>query len=430
MSKAVFRKNILFSVHEISPYLGSECSSGWNMVLLLSKYHNITVLYAETNQFNSQNYKEQISKYFNEKDKPHGLVFIPIKQPIIGQFIAKINQFISKNTSSTGISILYFFSYRLWQKNVFKVAKKLVLENKLDIVHQFNSLSFREPGYLYKLNLPFIWGPISGLDNLPKGFFKNIPVPMLLNSFVRSFSNYLQFNFSLRIDRALKKASKIYAVTSTDKFLLSQRNNSVVNLLDVGSNPKDTFINEREYQSIRKLNIIWIGRLDYLKALDILFNALAISDLLKDKVEVLIVGRGPQEQYFRGIANKLNLKNIKWLGFVEKEEVELLMFDSDLLVHTSIKEAASAVILESLSSGLPVVCHDSFGMSHAVTNDCGMKVPFKSIDESIFGFKKVLEEIVMNPTLIKEFSRGAYKRSRELSWSNLAEVISNDYENL
>jgi glycosyltransferase involved in cell wall biosynthesis len=115
---------------------------------------------------------------------------------------------------------------------------------------------------------------------------------------------------------------------------------------------------------------------------------------------------------------------------VEKEKVESLMLDSDLLVHTSIKEAASAVILESLSSGLPIVCHDSFGMSHSITNDCGRKVPFKTMEISILGFKEVLEEIVLNPELIKEFSLGAIRRSRELSWDCFAQVISNDYDSL
>jgi len=427
MDKSIVRKNILFSAHEISPYLGSECSSGWNLVLLLSKHHNLTVLYAETNQFNSQNYREQIAKYFMQYDMPKGLLFIPIKQPIKGKIIAKINQFISKKSSSTGISTLYFLSYRFWQKDVFKIASKLIIENKYDIIHQFNSLSYREPGYLYKLNLPFIWGPISGLDNLPSGFFSNIPIRMLVNSLLRNFSNYLQFKFSFRIHAALRKASRVYAVTSTDKLLLSTRNNSVLNLLDVGANLKSSNNEERNYKGDRRLKIIWIGRLDYLKALDILLIAVSNSHLLQEKVEILIVGKGPQENYFKSIADKLKLANLYWFGHVEKEKVESLMMDSDLLVHTSIKEAASAVILESLSNGLPIVCHDSFGMSHAVTEDCGKKVPFKSKNESIKGFQEAIEEIIRNPQLINALSLGSYKRSHELSWSNIAHIISNDY---
>jgi glycosyltransferase involved in cell wall biosynthesis len=427
MDKSILRKNILFSSHEISPYLGSECSSGWNLVLLLSKYHNLTVLYAETNQFNSENYREHIAKYFTQNEMPQGLLFIPVKQTSIGQIIAKVNQFISKKSSSTGFSTLYFLSYRLWQKSVFKAASKLIIENKHDLIHQFNSLSYREPGYLYKLNLPFIWGPISGLDNLPIGFFSNIPIRMLVSSLIRNISNYFQFKFSFRVLAALKKAVRVYAVTSTDKRLLSTRNNFVVNLLDVGANLKYSNIKERIFNGDRRLKIIWIGRLDYLKALDILLNAVSNSPLLQEKVEILIVGKGPQENYYKSIADKLKLSNLNWIGHVEKEKVELLMLDSDLLVHTSIKEAASAVILESLSCGLPIVCHNSFGMSHSITEHCGIMVDFRSTKDSILGFKSILEKIVLHPALISNLSNGAYKRAKELSWDTMAMKISDDY---
>lgn len=38
--------NILISAHEMSPYQGSECAEGWNIVKRLGEYHNITVLYS------------------------------------------------------------------------------------------------------------------------------------------------------------------------------------------------------------------------------------------------------------------------------------------------------------------------------------------------------------------------------------------------
>lgn len=41
------RLNILISGHELSPFQGSECAEGWNIVKRLGEYHNITVLYAQ-----------------------------------------------------------------------------------------------------------------------------------------------------------------------------------------------------------------------------------------------------------------------------------------------------------------------------------------------------------------------------------------------
>ena len=106
------------------------------------------------------------------------------------------------------------------------------------------------------------------------------------------------------------------------------------------------------------------------------------------------------------------------------------MTNSHVLIHTSIKEAASAVILEGLASGLPVVCHDAFGMSHAITDTCGIKVIFKNKRESISGFKKALEEFLDNPNLVEKMSNGSYKRAKELSWNALVQKISNDYSKI
>jgi glycosyltransferase involved in cell wall biosynthesis len=127
------------------------------------------------------------------------------------------------------------------------------------------------------------------------------------------------------------------------------------------------------------------------------------------------------------LCNKYKLTNIKFIGSVDKVIVDELMTNSHILIHTSIKEAASAVILEGLASGLPIVCHDAFGMSHAITDICGIKVIFKNKRESIFGFKKALEAFLDNANLVENLSDGSYKRAKELSWNGLVQKISNDY---
>ncbi len=60
---------------------------------------------------------------------------------------------------------------------------------------------------------------------------------------------------------------------------------------------------------------------------------------------------------------------------VEHAQVFELMADADFFVHTRIQEATSSVITEALTMGLPAICHDGFGMSVAVTDTCGIKVP-------------------------------------------------------
>lgn len=50
--------NVLIVAHEFSPSQGSECAVGWNIINNLYKFHNVTVIYAKTNQFKTSNYKK------------------------------------------------------------------------------------------------------------------------------------------------------------------------------------------------------------------------------------------------------------------------------------------------------------------------------------------------------------------------------------
>ena len=55
--------HILLKAHEISPIRGSECSNGWNFVKGLSEFVDLTVIHAETNQYQTINYSKEISSF-------------------------------------------------------------------------------------------------------------------------------------------------------------------------------------------------------------------------------------------------------------------------------------------------------------------------------------------------------------------------------
>ena len=90
-------------------------------------------------------------------------------------------------------------------------------------------------------------------------------------------------------------------------------------------------------------------------------------------------------------------------------------------------EAATSVIMEALSLGLPVICHDASGMGEAVTGLCGIKVPLANPAKSIEGFSNAIQRLVENPELLKRLSGGALDRARELSWDGIAKRISDAY---
>ena len=140
---------LLISAYACCPNRGSEPGMGWNFVSGLSKFHEVHVI---TEQ---EKWEVELKKYlkeYPELSKNLRFYFIRKKR---GRKIRKI------------WPPSYYCFYRQWQKEAFKLAIKLDDKENFDLVHQLNMVGYREPGYLWKINKPFVWGPIGGLENSP-----------------------------------------------------------------------------------------------------------------------------------------------------------------------------------------------------------------------------------------------------------------------
>ena len=420
--------NIIIIAHEFSPYQGSECAVGWNLVNEISKYHNVIVLYASTNQLGTSNYEEHVTDFFNKNEKRDSLTLISIPQSTKISLLLKVNKFLSPLNWSIGIPMLYFICYKYWQKEVYNyfVSQNLII--RTDIIHQLTSISFREPGYLWKINKPFFWGPISGNVRIPLGFFNILSFNEIIKENIRNIIVFIQLNYSFRVNSALKKADKVYCVTQNDfDHFNAKKNQDVFPMLDVGCLRGQISLKKSSIK--KKLNFIWIGRIVYSKALTIFLKSISIvnNTILDKEVNFFIIGDGPNLKKNKLIGEKLNIYNLTWLGHLPHNEVLELLKTSDCLVHTSIREATSASILESLSFGVPVICHDAFGMAIAVNDSCGIKIPFINTEISIKKFADAMINLINNSEQIDRLSLGSFKRSNQLSWESMALKISDDY---
>jgi len=420
------RLKVLIVAHEFSPTKGSESAVGWNLATRLCKYHDVTVFYASGSQFRDNSYVEVLKNYFQHAPAVDGLTCINIDKPFAAKMFARFNRFF-KRLTPIGLPVLYYLGYKYWQKSVFRRGRALHQKVNFDIVHQLTQITFREPGYMWKLGIPFFWGPTGGTVSFPKPFRKEISTASKILTTVRSVSNYYQFRFVPRISKANKFASVIYSFSGKDaERLLKRAHGQVKIMLDVGTYPRpDVQVPSPGNETF--LRGIWCGRLSDFKAPSILLRALAMGPLTREKIRFTIIGTGALEQSMKELAAELKLKNIEWIKEVQHSAVFELMAKADFFVHTSIQEATSSVITEALTMGLPVICHDAFGMSIAINDKCGFKVPLTSPEESVKGFHNAMEKLLVNRTLLKELKTGALKRASEISWDKMAETMANDY---
>ena len=160
---------ILVSAYACSPYQGSEASVGWGFIYELSKLHELVVFVEE------EKFRKDIEKYLNKNQgKLRSVKFIFVRK--------KRNRFLRKLWPPS-----YYRYYKKWHKDVYEIAKKLQSQSKFDIAHQLTMVGFREPGYLWKLNIPFVWGPVGGMGYFPYRFIGKLGF--------KGFIYYLAYNF-------------------------------------------------------------------------------------------------------------------------------------------------------------------------------------------------------------------------------------------
>ena len=127
--------------------------------------------------------------------------------------------------------------------------------------------------------------------------------------------------------------------------------------------PKNFYLSKK-FKPTRKntpFRFIYVGNLIKRKKVDHLINAVAA--LKFEKVELWIVGQGPEEKYLRSLADFLIPKKVKWFGVVPMSKVYSIIRQSDCLVLPSRFDGWGAVVTESLMIGTPAVCSDACGSS-------------------------------------------------------------------
>ncbi len=134
--------------------------------------------------------------------------------------------------------------------------------------------------------------------------------------------------------------------------------NNTISLIHYGLNPDDIAIYQPPFppdQVLRKTMVLFVGRLEEQKGIDILIDVIRRINRseISNKVEFTIIGDGPERERIERFAKEE--KNLNYLGEIPRSEVIKNYFRHDLLLVPSRWETFSYVTLEAQFCGLPVV---------------------------------------------------------------------------
>lgn len=405
----------------VSPVRGSEPAVGWNIPVRLALYHDVTLLCAT--RAKGVDLRLEIENHCDRHGRPAGLSFEYVDLPPLAW---RVVRFDSNNPLSHA---LLYKGYASWQRAAYHRALEIHAQRPFDLAHHLSFTGFREPGFLWQLGIPFFWGPVTGASNMPWPFLGMMRWRDRLFYGTRNLINTLQMRQFRRSREAARFARHIWVVGEENRQLVCDtwgcRHVSL--LPDTGTSPRPE-ARIRSYDGTGPLRLAWSGRHIGLKALPILLHALAGLGP-QCPVKLTVLGSGDQTATWRDLAERLRLDDrTHWIGQLPQEDAVARVAQAHVFVFTSLQEATSNVVLEALSLGLPVICHDACGMGAVVDESCGIKVPLRNPESSIKGFEEAIRRLQSNPAEVARLSAGALRRADQLSWDGKARLIAETYD--
>lgn len=402
---------VLISCYGCSPYHGSEAGMGWNFVNNLAPLHELHIIVMS-------DFETELQRYFIEHPEEQHLYhfyFLP-----------------NDKRNHTLIKIWppsYYWYYRKWQKKVFEFAKVLDMKEHFDVVHMLNMAGYREPGYLYKMSKPLIWGPVGGFCISPWRLLPGLGLYGMVYYGMRNIVNWMHACLKISPRRMAKNATTIIAATQDNqKAILRYYNRQSVLIPEVGILPNNYVPSLRD-RGTSPLKICWSGRHIPSKALHLLLYALS-SLLPSVPLELHVIGGGVCTNKWIQLAHRLNLDDyVRWHGQVSRENAIHIMSQSHVFVITSIADLTSTVLLEALSLGLPVITLNLFGFSNVVTKDCGIKIDVRTEQQVIQDLAAAICTIANDEPLRLRMATAASCRAHDFVWEDKAKQISQLYKN-
>lgn len=402
--------SILINAYACSPEMGSEPGMAWNWCVNLAQHCELHII-------TEGEFRDKIETVLPTLPQGKNMHF----------YYNPVSEKIRKMCWNQGDWRFYKY-YKEWQWKTYVIAKEIIQQHHIDIVHQLNMIGFREPGYLWKIeNRPFVWGPIDAKESFPTPFLKGVNLKTKLFILLKNAITKYQLRYAERVHLAAKRAQSVISASSNSQQAIKKYfhiDSPLIN--ETGCYiQKHPIINKSEKKSF---DILWVGKLDFRKQLNLALCSIAKAKNIHFKLH--IVGSGNKSSY-QILAKKLGIENqCVWHGSISHQQVQEFMQKSDLLFFTSIAEGTPHVILEAIGNNLPILCFDTCGQGDCVNENIGIKIPLSNPQQSIQKFASILNNLERNRKLLQCMSEKCQQRQIELSWENKALQMVKLYNNI
>lgn len=301
-------------------------------------------------------------------------------------------------------------------------VKKLIKEYQIDIVHVHNTLTMVSPSVFYaafSCHVPIVQTLHNFRMLCPAGsFFRDnviceecvqgglkcaVKHKCYRNSKLQSFVSAAV----LKVHRVLGTYRKVNFICLTEfnrNKLLAL--GDIVDAKKIFIKPNFTFAEGIEPSNVPEQEeyYLFAGRVEALKGVDIAIKAF---EQIPDR-KLYIAGTGPMMDEMQAYVKEHNIQNVKFLGYLQKEDMTEKFYHAKAVIMTSqCYEAFAMTIAEAYSYGVPVIAGRVGNMEGMVQEGVtGVKFTYNSSSDLA---EKVKEFEKLDRVTLKENAREFYQ---------------------
>jgi glycosyltransferase involved in cell wall biosynthesis len=390
---------VLLSAYACEPGLGSEPGLGWHWAVEIARLgHEVHIL---TRANNVASIKRALT----------GLAGLPLS--VHGYDLPR-----SLRWWKRGRRGLYLY-YLLWQWGVWRRARALHRASAFDLVHHITFGVYRQPSFMGRLGIPFVFGPVGGGEYAPPALLRSLPLRGRILERVRLLANRAATADPL-VRSTLRRALLICCNTPETLEQIPRRFHAKCICVHDVAVDADTVAPVPAAGA--GPHFLFAGRLLYWKGIQLALRALVEVRAKLPDTRFTVVGNGRDRAWLERLAKELALGDaVDWRGWIPREELLRIYASHTAFVFPSLHDSGGTVVMEAMAQGLPVICLDLGGPGAILPADCGVKIPARgrTEDEVIADLTSAMVTLATDASLHARLAANALEAARRTTWSAL-----------
>jgi glycosyltransferase involved in cell wall biosynthesis len=388
------RLKVLMSAYACEPGCGSEPGIGWNSVVQAAHVSDLWVMTRANN-------KGAI--------EPHTREFPLSAVKWVYIDLPRWMRWWKKGPRG---AVLY---YCLWQIASYLAARRLHARVRFDCVHHVTMGVYWMPTFLWRLSVPFVWGPVGGGEATPKRYYRSFSPRGRLHEHLRDAVRALS-RIQPLVRATARRAGVALATTEETAEQLRRAGAERPLILSHAALPRSEFdrLSRVPIRTDSPFRVISIGRLIHWKGYHLALRAFHAAHSRWPQMEYWFIGDGPERTRLEHLARELGVgAAVRFLGTLPRDQVLDTLSLTDVLLHPSFHDSGGYVCVEAMAAARPVICLDLGGPGQLVSEDTGIKVRAESPEQTVRELADALITLATDSQLRHRLAAAARERVHE-----------------